>query len=250
MFKTFLTIAIVCLVFVGPAWSHTAAKINAVRTSAPPTIDGDLGDATWKGLEAATGFVIFPGGKDKATKQTTAYITYDDKNLYVAYKCDEPTPDKAKAVVKARDGDPIWDDDEIELFLDPAHKAAKPYFQIIVNAGNVQFDNYTGAGDVGWNAKWESAVKVAAGSWGVEFSIPFAELKVGVPKDGDVWGINFTRHVMTVAPDQWTTWSVIEAGGFHQPQLFGDVTFKEPKGVDVEPAGKLATSWGKIKWER
>ena len=238
-----LSVVALSAVLISAAWG---VEVVAIKTDSPPTVDGSLDDPVWAIANSVTGFVVFPGATKKATNQTTVWIAYDDSNLYVAYKCDEPHPDKLKTVVKDRDGSPIWNDDEVELFIDVENDGAAPYFQFIVNAANVQFDLWKGKGDVGWNGQWDSAVEVGSDAWYVEISIPFSQLGA-TPSEGDVWGINFTRHVMTVSPDEWTTWSPIAEGGFHQPQLFGKVKFGGPVAAPVNPEDKLASLWGELK---
>jgi hypothetical protein len=242
MIKLSLTFVILLVLLSPLGWG---VDITAVKITTPPTIDGVLDDAVWKVANSVTDFVVFPGATKKATNQTVAMIAYDDANLYVAYHCEEPNTGKLKTVVKDRDGSPIWNDDEIELFIDTEGDGAAPYFQFIVNAANVQFDMWKGKGDVGWNGKWTSEVKVGTDAWDVEILIPFSDLGT-TPKPGDTWGVNFTRHVMTVSPDEWTTWSPIAAGGFHQPQLFGKLNFGEAV-TPVNSKGKLATTWGAVK---
>lgn len=233
------------------ATDPAGSKMDIVATSLPPKIDGSLDDVIWKLAKPVRLTRTNEGGKVPPEVQTDAYCVYDDKNLYIAYHCFEPNPKKLKVVVKNRDGNPIWEDDEIEYFVDPAHSHAKPgYLQFIINAENVQFDNKVGAGDVGWNAEWKSATKIGADKdWFVEIEISFKAMEVKAPpKPGEVWGMNFTRHVMTIAGTPWTTWS--DTGpSFHTPERFGDVTFKA-ETLAVEPEDKLSTTWGLLKLER
>jgi len=227
------------------------SKMDIVQTSVPPKIDGNLDDIIWKLATPVRLTRTNEGGKVPPEVQSEAWCVYDEKNLYIAYRCLEPDPKKLKTVVKARDGNPIWEDDEIEYFVDPGHTHAKPgYFQFIINAANVQFDNKPGAGDVGWNADWKSAVKVGdSKDWFVELEISFKALEVkSPPKPGEVWGMNFTRHVMTIPGTPWTTWS--DTGpSFHTPTRFGDVTFKA-ETLAVDPKGKMAVRWGVLKTRR
>jgi hypothetical protein len=224
------------------------SQMDILVAVAPPRVDGKLDDVVWKVATPVTLARTNEGGKVDKEIQTAAYCVYDKDNLYIAYHCFEPSPKNLKVTVKARDGSPIWEDDEIEYFVDPNHDHAKPgYFQLIVNAANVQFDNEADARGVGWNADWESAVAVGASKdWVVELRVPFKSIEVkATPKPGEVWGMNFTRHVMTVAGTPWTTWSDTGAS-FHTPSRFGDVTFRADV-LAVSPSGKAATTWGLLK---
>src|SRR3954462_7513222 len=58
------------------------------RTATPPRIDGRVDDAAWQSAKAVT--FIFPWPNQTGAKQkTTARLTWDDDNLYVAYECED-----------------------------------------------------------------------------------------------------------------------------------------------------------------
>lgn len=59
-------------------------RIEAVRSSQPPKIDGVLDDSCWKDAAIAKPFIDSYTGKP-AQDQTEAYILYDEKGLYVAF---------------------------------------------------------------------------------------------------------------------------------------------------------------------
>ena len=83
--------------------------MNCVKVSEVPVIDGKIEEAVWKKCEPVTNFIFnfeeelskgALAGKFKdlqgkpALQQSTAWICYDDKNLYVAFKCEEKNPAK------------------------------------------------------------------------------------------------------------------------------------------------------------
>ena len=70
-------------------------RFQPLKTTTPPTIDGNLDDAVWQSVQKVTGFKTFQPdyGKDMSVN-TDAYLAYDEENLYFAFKCYEPEPDK------------------------------------------------------------------------------------------------------------------------------------------------------------
>ncbi len=62
--------------------------------------------------------------------------------------------------------------------------------------------------------------------WTVEARIPFGDLKVGTPRNGDVWRGNFYRFNRDrgAEPEQ-LSWSPTVWPGFHQPNRFGYLRF-------------------------
>jgi len=55
------------------------------------TIDGDLGDAGWKKAAVIGAFwETSPGNNVPSKVKTTAWVTYDDRYVFIAVKCDDP----------------------------------------------------------------------------------------------------------------------------------------------------------------
>jgi hypothetical protein len=63
-------------------------------------------------------------------------------------------------------------------------------------------------------------------SWQVEVAIPFADLGLAAPKQGDTWRGNFYRFNRTKGlPVEELSWSPTLLPGFHQPSRFGYIKF-------------------------
>src|SRR5262249_25861355 len=72
---------------------YTKRTLPAVKTTTPPVIDGDLSDPAWKTAPKAETFVDRQTGAIPPD-QTTAWLLYDDKYIYVAFYCKESRPDR------------------------------------------------------------------------------------------------------------------------------------------------------------
>jgi len=170
------------------------------KCKAAPTIDGDLADACWKRAKIAGVWIDLNTG-EAAKPQPTAYVCYDDANVYVAIHNPEPEMQNVIAYVTTRDG-AVWTDDSNELFLDPS-AGKKGYYQIIANTNGVLCDGR--AKDGSWDMTGEVKVKKMKDAWSVEFAIPLSDLGVtGSPK-GQTWTANFCRNRLGAGePHSWT----------------------------------------------
>jgi len=225
--------------------SEPGYEITIPKLTAPPNIDGVLDDAVWQ--VAPTALVEHlntdAGDPVDAVYVATAMAAYDDSKLYVAFRNGEPNPGAITTVSPGHD-DSVWADDEIELFIEPALAGAQPYYHIMINAANVTQDDESGGAGADWEPALESAVSIGADYWAIELAIPFADLGMTSAPDGQTWGWNFNRHIVS-GVDYWVAWATTGAG-FHTPERFGQLTFGEVL-ASVDPSTKLATSWGSLK---
>lgn len=218
-------------------------EITIPQAIVPPRIDGKLDDAIWRAAKPVEWGNINEGGEVDEDQFTMSWAAYDDKFIYVAFENMEPDTGSLLTAVKAHDGG-TWNDDEDELFIEPNHVGAKPYFHIMINAANVTEDAENGGLEQGWEPDLESATHVYEDRWVLEVKIPFKDLDFDEAPVGETWGWNFNRHIMTGA-GVWTGWATTGAS-FHTPERFGDLTFGLEK-LAVGPSGKLTGTWGNIK---
>src|SRR5699024_1055784 len=138
-----------------------ATDMTLDRTSQPPAIDGKLDDAVWKQASPLAGFWASNKTTHQASLLTTAWMSYDDENLYIAIRNDEPHMDQLKAEVTERDG-PVWNDDCNEIFIMPPEGDGA---HLAINSANTQADLSmvrAATGDItqdqSWDGQWQSAV--------------------------------------------------------------------------------------------
>jgi hypothetical protein len=195
-----------------------------MQESAVPVIDGKLDDAVWKSVKPLEKFV--PASFEPATKtvvDVVSYITYDEKNLYLAFNCSEPMMDKLVNTGSAKDSD-VWGGDCLEVFISTTSDTPHEYRHFILNPDNVQWDGKSPPvkGDVTWNADWQSAVSRNADSWTVEIAVPWSAIG-GSPAPGSTRFVNLCRQRKPVA--EWSSWcSVFD--GFLDATKFGTWMFK------------------------
>jgi len=187
--------------------------IKARQTKRPPVIDGKLDDECWKkNNNPASNFFRYPFiGKPKlAYDQTIVKVCYDNKNLYVAIRAYDNDFDSIRGKDLERDDNAIFNNDAVEIFLNPNPKN-KNTAQFVVNASGAIYDSFTQKHTINrdknislvkeWNPKWQRATSLDDKGWITEMAIPFECLiKKPVkelatpPKPGDVWRAYFSRE--------------------------------------------------------
>ena len=230
-------IGILLLTFLPQAnlFSSEIPQILAFRTEKPPIIDGKFTDECWQESEWQDNFQLRNWG-GKAKVQTSFSVVYDDKNLYFAFRCNEPEMKKLKMLYVKRD-DPVWKDDCIEIFLD-TRTGEKILYHFIVNAAGVIADRKQDKQN--WNAPGAKAgVQLQPESWQVEFLIPFKDLGVN-PKPGEEWGLKIGRE-RRAGKKELSLWAE-QPGSFNFFGHFGRLIFGG-KGIKGEIQ---VISWGKL----
>src|SRR3989339_103037 len=88
---------------------------NCYLINSPLTINGSLNKSAWQCLPQDTGFQPLHEAGALSGKQTFFQIGWDQEFLYIGMVCLEPDMDKIKS--KGKDGEPLWAEDSIEIFL-------------------------------------------------------------------------------------------------------------------------------------
>ena len=189
--------------------------MQAVRASAPPDIDGAIGDDERRGASRGEDFIQFqPDRGARSPLQTVVLVQYDAENLYVAFEAHDPEP--LMGQMTERDS-PLWNDDSVEIYIDTFHDARSGYY-FMTNVLGTQLDGRLAedgiSNDETWDAPWDSATRRTDYGYSAEVSIPFSALQYEAGDD-ITWGINFGRvrrrtleHSYWSGPvDQWARMS-------------------------------------------
>ena len=148
------------------------------KAAGPIVIDGRIDEAAWgKGLVIDRFYEIEPRENAVPTVKTTAYLTYDHENFYMAFKCQDPHPGQIRA--RYADRDSIGPDDFVGIILDPFHDK-RFGMEFFVNPLGVQMDlsrREPGNEDSAWDAIWTSAGRITKDGYEVEIAIPFKSLR-------------------------------------------------------------------------
>ena len=167
-----------------------------VRAATAPVIDGTLDDGVWQGPELPTGAwgSYNPLHGEAIPQQTHVWIAYDDRYMYIAFRCDDPEAAKIKTSITRRDN--IWSDDWVGLSLD-ALGTGQVAYHMMVNPSGVQLDmlqTNSGGEDPSPDWVWDSAGRVDSTGYTVEIRLPLQSIRF---KGGDAarMGVLFWRRV-------------------------------------------------------
>ena len=192
-------------------------------TLTPPIIDGDLKDGCWRNATMASGFVTLRG--EWPREQSTAYVTYDDTSVYIAFRCNEPAPEKIRTAKRPNDNVMMFGrDDTVEVFLDINHDGIT-YYHFGTNPSGTRYDARGHQAD--WSPDWELKTAIGDTYWTVEMRIPFASLGTSCPQPSTVFGINLCRTLPAGNRQQHSNWAMLKSlkDGFHRPGKFGELVF-------------------------
>ena len=135
-----------------------------------------------------------PGDGTPVSQETTAYVSYDDENLYVVFVCRDD-PAKVRASIARREE--IGGDDAVAVYLDAFHDRQHAYM-FMTNPRGVQFDGIVTEGqddDYSFDAVWQSDGRVAADGYVVRLAIPFRSLRF--PRaPTQTWGVALGRIIL------------------------------------------------------
>lgn len=198
------------------------------------TMDGKLDELDWRNAETITRFrPAF--GRNLIQHQTGIKLAYDAENLYVGFECLESKPKELKTTVTQHDG-PIWEDNDVELFINDPMMGGN-YIQLLVNAAGVVCDGTVAAGQAGrgMTRDFESNVEVktsfAKDRYFVEMRIPSDSITGGRFTAGTVLKINSLRCRRIESSEKETEMSIISGGTLHGADSFMPVTFATPRSV-------------------
>jgi len=183
-----------------------------------PIIDGDLRDWPLRPGNTAAGFKLLGRrgriGTGRAGRQTAVFALHDDENLYLAFRCQEPRPERLFARpsnIVRYDQLMACGEDLVEVVIDPTGKAQnidQLYHLLIKCNGAVITERGIRADPpVGRARPWPAAVKAAIGRykdhWTVELAIPLSAFQQR--SAGGYWRVNFTRFA--TADAEASSWS-------------------------------------------
>lgn len=195
-----------------PAGAQNKPPLAIPRVSTSPKIDGMLDPGLYeKEFLRLDRFVqLAPKANEPASFATIAYVGYDEKNIYFAFRCEDPEPRLLRASVTNRDG--ALDDDWIIVFLDTFNERRRAA-TFAVNPAGVQMDfiRIEEGGndnmDPSWDTAWDAEGKIDAGGYTVEMAVPFKSLRFPNQEE-KIWGLTLGRNIpRTGEVDLWPSFS-------------------------------------------
>jgi len=215
-FLSFATLALA--VAANPAVSSAQeaapqAGLRATYLNQPPVIDGLLDDEAWSAAPLKTGEwkSYNPLHGDTVPQQTTVWVGYDKDALYVAFRCDDPEPNRIKTSITRRDN--IWSDDWVGLSLD-ALGTGQVSYHLLVNPSGIQLDminTLAGNEDTSPDWVWNSAGHIDDKGYTVEIRLPLQTIRFTGGADLQM-GILFWRRISRTGVS--VSWPALEPGSW------------------------------------
>lgn len=178
-----------------------SATIRIPHVDHPPQLEDFIsGGSSQSGFQSGLKITDFrqrkPRDGSPASQATTAFLTYDDHNLYVAFVC-KADPRTLRAHMARRED--IADDDAVSVSLDTFHDRQRAY-EFFANPLGVQLDGITAEGvdedDFSFDAVWQSQGRITKDGYVVLFSIPFKSLRFHSQSNrASTWGIALGRLI-------------------------------------------------------
>lgn len=180
------------------------SKLSIPRVAAPPPLEHFLRLAGADGEpaecpESVCGIRVSdfrqrePGDGVPASRETYAYLSYDDRNLYVVFVCfEEPGMLRARMVRR----EDIFSDDRVGVFLDTFNDRQRAY-AFVSNPLGIQLDGITTEGqgtDYSFDTLWHSQGRITPQGFVVWMAIPFRSLRFS-GEAVQTWGISLGRLI-------------------------------------------------------
>ncbi len=196
-----------------------------------PVIDGKLDDICWEESAIVDKFNVITG-KRGTTQKYKAYVTRDDKWLYVAYEVSLPLSARMPGKYLKHDHN-VQREDSVEVSFDPGTNG-DIYYQFLVNKINTRADflmtRSGGRNREGWNIPWRSATNETKDGWSAEIALPFSLMI----SHGDLehaklnlLATSFVAerdqcHVLINRRRELVSWVPLKRH-FHEPERFGKI---------------------------
>jgi Carbohydrate family 9 binding domain-like/Domain of unknown function (DUF5916) len=173
-----------------------AAPIEVRPAESPIRIDARLDEAAWSAATpVAVVYEWYPSDNTAAPVSTEALVTYDDRNLYVAFRARDPQPGRIRARFHERDA--ATEDDLVGFYIDPFNDDRRAY-QFRINPLGVQIDainsDVEGTEDFTWEGIWESAGMITSDGYVVEVAVPLQQLRIPSRGGTQTWGFLAIRE--------------------------------------------------------
>jgi hypothetical protein len=188
-----IVFAAVALLPSAPAQAAVTASYSLplVRAPHPMPLDPSLSDPAWAAGRVPNGSGPWMNvtTRGPAAQATTAYLLYDDANLYVAFKAEQP----GVPIVATQTTNDVGfgQDDFVGIGIDTSGAGSEAYyFEATPKGVTYQQANE----NVRFRPRWSAAAKTVGGTWTAVLIVPLSVLHVPhAGKQG--WHLEFVRGI-------------------------------------------------------
>jgi hypothetical protein len=192
-----VAVSLTCLAQAQPA-PDPRVDYQVSRASSAIEIDGVLDEQAWQdATRVPLQYEWFPGDNAPPPVKTDAFITFDERNLYVAFRAYDPDPASIRANLMDRDTIVTFvQDDHVGVMIDTFNDERRA-FQFRVNPLGVQadaiFSQVEFVEDFSWDIIWHSAGRITDFGYVVEIAIPLNQIRFPAGVGDATWGVELSR---------------------------------------------------------
>ncbi len=226
-----------CLMFAQDTIAKRIYNTQFIGEMESPKIDGIINDKAWDKVEWSGNYIEWsPEENTEPIEQTQLKVLYDEKNLFVAFRCFDKDPKGIVKRLSRRDG---FDGDWVEINIDSFHDL-RTAFSFTTSVSGVKGDEFISndgaTWDNTWNPIWYTKTNIDEAGWTAEVRIPLSQLRFS-KDEGQVWGIQSTRRYFR--DEERSVWqrSPINAPGWVSSfgELHGLSELKPQKQLEIQP---------------
>ncbi len=174
-----------------PVYAVVEQKFSfpVARAPHPLSLDPSLSDPAWAAGEVPNGSGPWENvtTRSAAPHETTAYVLYDNKSLYIAFKAAQRGT--TITATQATNDSGFGIDDFVGIGLDTSGAGSTSYYFETTPRG-VRYEQANE--NVRYRPRWLAAAKVENGNWKAVMVIPLSALKIS---GSQTWHIQFVRQV-------------------------------------------------------
>ena len=197
--------------------ANQVKTVHPTRVSKPPKLEDFINGHILLGQARIDDFrQNAPSDGAKATRETVAYLSYDDEHLYVVFLCKE---EKSKLRARMANRDDISSDDEVAVYLD-TFRDRQHVLDFYVNPLGIQADATSTEGqsdDYSYDTLWKSDGRITPDGYAVSIAIPFRSLRFS-SASAQIWGIGLGRFIPAINESSYWPYYTSRISGF-APQL-------------------------------
>ncbi len=212
-------------------------QIAILQADKAPVVDGVLDDACWAQAEESS--VLTDEYSFPVKLQTTFQVAQKDATLYLAIRGRYDEKPARQTNKGATHNGNMWDEEVVEIFLDPDNEDTPGYYQLIVTPFDVTAEFFNRAArdtEKRWTPDYEVKSRWTTNAWTIEYGIPLAAFD----QTATLYE-NFGLNVHRVDAVYWgvATWAPLHSENLHFPHRFGEARGLRGVGVKTNAAGRL-----------
>lgn len=202
------------------------------------TLDGIANEDAWNIVAWESDFTQWQPNDGAAPTQRTQFkVMYDDKYLYVGFRCYDTEPEKIEKRMGRRDEFP---GDWVEVNIDSYHDL-RSAFSFTLSVSGVRNDEFVSNNGNEWdesfNPIWFAKTNVDEEGWTAEMKIPFSQLRYDGENENHVWGLQVMRRLFR--KEERSTWQHIPQNGSGWVSRFGELhglkNVPPQRQVEIQP---------------